>query len=202
MMTARIGILGGTFDPIHFGHLAIAEEARIGLSLDRVLFVPAAYQPLKAHQPGADAQHRLAMTQLACATNAFFSVSDVEITRPGPSYTVTTLQALHDTEPGEWFFILGADALNDLPCWREAARIPELTNIVAVQRPGTMMRVEPLFVALPALRGRLTMIDGPRLDISSSELRQRAADGRPLRYLLPDAVAAYIAEHGLYRKQP
>jgi nicotinate-nucleotide adenylyltransferase len=198
-MTDRIGILGGTFDPIHYGHLAIAEEVRVALALDRVLFVPAAYQPLKAHRPGADAHHRLAMARLACATNTFFSVSDVEIARPGPSYTVTTLQAFHDAEPGELFFILGADALNDLPRWREAARIPELTSIVAVQRPGITLNMKPRFAALPALRERLTMIDGPRLDISSCELRQRAADKRPLRYLMPDSVVEYIAEHGLYQ---
>jgi nicotinate-nucleotide adenylyltransferase len=197
-LTARIGILGGTFDPIHYGHLAIAEEVRVALALDRVLFVPAAYQPLKVQRPGADAQHRLAMVRLACATNAYFSVSDIEIRRPGPSYTVTTLQALHDTDMGELFFILGADALNDLPRWHEAARIPRLTNIVAVQRPGTIVDTASLFAALPALRERLTMIDGPRLDISSSELRQRAADNRPLRYLVPDAVVEYIATHGLY----
>ena len=198
-MTTRIGILGGTFDPIHVGHLAIAEEVRVTLSLDRVLFVPAAYQPLKAHRPGADAHHRLAMVRLACATNDFFSVSDVEITRPGPSYTVTTLQSLHDMNMGALFFILGADALQDLPRWREAARIPELTSMVAVQRPGTMLHIEPLFAKLPMLRERLATVEGPRLDISSSELRQRVIDGRPLRYLVPDAVAAYIAEHGLYR---
>ncbi len=198
-MTARIGILGGTFDPIHYGHLAIAEEVRIALALDRVLFVPAAYQPLKAHRPGADAQHRLAMAQLACATNAFFNVSDAEITRPGPSYTVTTLQTLHAMNMGELFFILGADALNDLPRWREAARIPELTNVVAVERPGASFDMESLFTALPTLRERLTTLDGPQLDISSSELRRRVIDKRPLRYLVPDAVVDYITEHGLYQ---
>jgi nicotinate-nucleotide adenylyltransferase len=127
--------MGGTFDPIHFGHLAVAEEARAELGLHRVLFIPAARQPLKTHQPHAEAAHRLAMVQHACASNHAFEPSPIEIDRGGPSYTVDTLAALH-SDVAELYLLLGADAAAGLPRWRDAGRIGSLARIVIVARPG------------------------------------------------------------------
>lgn len=197
-MTRRTGILGGTFDPIHYGHLAIAEEARVALRLDRVLFVPAARQPLKVAGHVATAAQRLEMARLACAPNEAFEVLAVEVDRPGPSYTVDTLAELSGA--GELHFILGADALPDLPRWRAVERIVELARIVAVGRPGFLPDLAALARDLPQLRERLIILEGPRLEISSTELRRRIAEGRPIRYQTPDAVVAYIAANGLYRK--
>jgi nicotinate-nucleotide adenylyltransferase len=198
-MTARIGILGGTFDPIHYGHLAIAEEARLALGLDQVLFVPAAQQPLKRGSHIAAPEQRFEMAQLACQPNSAFQVSRIEVERPGPSFTLTTLEALQQAELGELHFILGTDALADLPRWHGAARIVKLARIVAVGRPGSapdLVRVEQ---HLPGIRERLALLAGPALDISSTALRQRVSAGLPIRYQTPDIVAAYIDEHGLYR---
>lgn len=198
-MTQRIGILGGTFDPIHYGHLAIAEEARVALRLQRVLLIPAAQQPLKLHRSAAPAEHRLAMTRLACAGNSAFEPSPIEIERSGVSYTVTTLEQLHSDNLGELHFILGADALADLARWHAAERILTLARIVAVGRPGWAPAQPSLLGALPLLAERLIMIEGPLMDLSSSEIRQRVAAGRPVRYLMPDAVVEYIDRHRLYR---
>ncbi len=198
-MTARIGILGGTFDPIHNGHLAIAEEARLASRLDRVLFVPASQQPLKRGTHIATPEQRLAMTQLACASNIAFEVSRIELDRPGPSFTLTTLEALQSAQLGELHFILGEDALADLTRWHGAARVVELARIIAVGRPSCALDLTRIFQALPALRERLTVLPGPALDISSTALRLRVAASRPIRYQTPDAVVDYIDEHSLYR---
>src|SRR3954447_19378985 len=157
-MTERTGILGGTFDPIHYGHLAIAEEARIALQLDRVLFVPAAQQPLKRGTHVATPDQRFAMAQLACAPNSAFEVSRIELDRPGPSFTLTTLEALLAAQVGELHFILGEDALADLTRWYSAARVVELAQIIAVGRPGSAPNMERIFQALPVLRERLTVL--------------------------------------------
>jgi len=198
-MTARIGILGGTFDPIHYGHLAIAEEARLALQLDRILFVPAAQQPLKRGTHIATPEQRFAMTQLACASNPDFDVSRVELDRPGPSFTLTTLEALQDAQIGDLHFILGEDALADLVRWHGAERVVELARIIAVGRPGATPNHTRIMQALPALSERLTVLPGPALDISSTALRGRVAASLPIRYQTPDAVVEYINEHGLYR---
>lgn len=196
---ARMGILGGTFDPIHYGHLAIAEEARVALGLEQVLLVPAAQQPFKRGLTVATAVQRLEMVRLACAGNPAFRPCAVELERPGPSYTVTTLEELGATHTAELCFLIGADALRDLPRWHRAAELPRLARIVALQRPYAALDLEALFAELPALRGRLELLEGPRIDLSSSELRARVAAGRPIRYLVPDPVAAYIEQHQIYR---
>lgn len=198
-MTTHVGIMGGTFDPIHYGHLAIAEEARVALRLDQVLIVPAARQPLKRGLHAASGQQRFEMAQLACADNAGFEVSRIELDRPGLSYTVTTLEELRAAHTGELHFILGADALAELPRWHAVARILSLARVVAVSRPGFAPDMAALARGLPQLRERLTLLEGPRLDISSTTLRQRVAEGRPIRYQTPDAVVSYITERGLYR---
>ena len=198
-MTARIGVLGGTFDPIHNGHLAIAEEARAALGFDQVLFVPAARQPLKRGEHCAEPHQRLEMARLACLGNSAFEVSPIEIERAGPSYTVDTLEALRSIGSSDLHFIVGADAAADLYRWRAAGRIVALARIVVIGRPGFALDRAALGQHLPKLEARLTLLEGPGLDISSSELRHRIASGRPIRYLTPEPVVEYIARHGLYQ---
>ncbi len=193
-----IGILGGSFDPIHYGHLAIAEEARIAHGLSQVLILPTAYQPLKGGAHAASPLQRLHMVALACASNPAFSPSAIEIERSGHSYTIDTLQSLRATYPAELYFILGADSLMDLPRWRAIDHILEIAHIIAVRRPTIHIDLDKLKRSLPGLEGRLTLLDGPYINISSREIRQRIARGQPIRYLSPDVVVDYIAEQGLY----
>jgi nicotinate-nucleotide adenylyltransferase len=194
----RLGIVGGTFDPIHNAHLAIAEEARVCLGLDQVLFVPAARQPLKESH-AASASDRLAMVRLAVASNPAFAASDLEVNRPGPSYTIDTLRALQGAAAELWF-ILGGDALRFLPDWHEAAAVVGLARFAVIDRPDGPVDLTDLEAALPGLRGRSARLRGPNMDLSSTELRDRLAAGLPVRYLVPDPVADYIAERGLYRR--
>jgi nicotinate-nucleotide adenylyltransferase len=201
-LSARIGILGGTFDPIHYGHLLIAEEVRAALGLQRTLLIPAGRQPLKHGAHVASPAQRLAMTRLACVDNPALEVSPVEVERPGLSYTVTTLEELHRADIGQLHFILGADALVDLHRWYDAPRILQLARIVAVRRPGHAPDIDAIVTRLPGLREQLIIIDGPLLEISSSELRQRVAAGKPIRYMTPDPVVEYIAANGLYQPEP
>lgn len=197
----RIGVLGGTFDPIHHGHLAVADEVRVALTLDRVLFVPAAQQPLKAahHASAAD---RLTMVQVAIASNSGFAAWDGELRRTGPSYTVDTLTTIRAEYPAaQVWFILGADAINGLARWHAVERLIALTRFALVERPGSVAELGPLTATYPALHERIDRIAGPHLDVSASEVRARVAAGRPIRYLVPDAVATYIAEHQLYKQE-
>lgn len=184
----RLGVFGGTFDPVHVGHLAIANAALESVPLDRVLFVPARRAPLKEHGPVAGEADRLTMLERAVAGEPRFSVSRIELDRDGPSYTVDTLEAL--AGPDDLFLILGADALAALPRWKDPERIAALATLVVADRPGAPERVGDA----PVVR-----FDAPRLDISSRELRARAARGRSLRYLVPDAVWKHIEARGLYR---
>lgn len=195
----QIGIFGGTFDPIHFGHLAIAEEARAALGLSQVIFVPAAHQPLKGRAPER-AEQRLTMVHLACADNPAFRVDDLELRRPPPSYTIDTLTSLHDRfgNEVEFWFILGADAAHDLPRWHRIEQILALTRLAIVGRPGHHFDLMALQATLPALAGRAILIHGPRLEISSSDLRRRLSEGLPVRYQLPEAVRHFILMHQLY----
>jgi len=184
----KIGVFGGTFDPVHVGHLAIAQAALEAAGLDRVVFVLARRSPLKDQGPVASEADRLAMLVLATKDEPRFSVSCVELDREGPSYTVDTLEALQPT--GDLVLILGSDALADLPRWRSPERIRELATILVARRPGAP---EP-----DAASGAQTF-DAPCLDISARELRARAARGLSLRYLVPDEVWRHIAHNGLYR---
>jgi nicotinate-nucleotide adenylyltransferase len=199
-LSERIGVYGGTFDPMHLGHLAIAEEARVTLGLQRVLVVPAARQPLKHASQGAAPEQRLAMARLACADNNAFEVSDLELRRPPPSYTVETLAALRHTfgpRPELWL-ILGADAALELPRWHQLERICQLARLAILARPGYRLDLPALERELPMLAGRCQQIDGPLLEISSSHLRRRLRLGLPVRYQVPEAVRAFIEQHGLY----
>ena len=200
-----LGILGGTFDPIHIGHLAIAEEARESLSLERVLFVPTGVPVHKPGRPVSPAEHRVAMVAAAIADNPAFALSRAEVDRPGPSYAVDTLEALAAEigagggEP-DLVFILSSEAYAGLPTWRRPERILELCRMAVVPRPG-VEPIDPDAMArlVPGADRRTIVIDGPRLAISGSVLRARVAAGRSIRYLVPDAVIDYIGDHGLYR---
>jgi nicotinate-nucleotide adenylyltransferase len=182
----RLGVFGGTFDPVHVGHLAIANAALEELALDRVVFVPARRSPLKDRVPLASEADRVAMLEAAIADEPRFEISRVEIDRDGPSYTVETLTTLRSE--GELFLILGGDAYADFDRWHEPQRIRSLAAIVVAARPGA-----------PGLPEGVRLLDAPLLDISSRELRARAARGRSLRYLVVEAVLRYIEEHRLYR---
>ena len=194
----RIGVFGGTFDPPHLGHLAMAEWAWARLRLDRVLFVPAALPPHKLGRRLSGPEHRLAMTRLAVRGNPAFAVSDLEVRRTGPSFTLDTLRAVRARHPGARLFLLmGADSLADFPAWREPAAIARLATLVVAARPDRRRAARP--ARLP--RGaRIVHLDNPVVDVSASALRARARARRPLRYLVPDTVAAYIERHRLYRR--
>jgi len=197
----RIGILGGTFDPIHIGHLIIAEESRIRLGLDRVLFIPAGQPQLKAEPPVASALDRLNMVQLAMVGNDHFAVAHNEVDRPGPSYTVATLGELSRQlgENTELYFILGIDALQQFHRWKDPERVLELCKLAVVQRPGGQdFELQELFTRYTQAVDKVVVLPSPLIDISATDIRRRVAAGLSLRYLVPDAVERYIREHGLY----
>ena len=202
----RIGVIGGTFDPIHYAHLAIAEEAYCALKLERILFVPAGQPPHKTGYSITPVHHRLAMLKLALVGNPHFALSMVDLQRSGPSYTVETLRFLRqDLGPGaQCYFIIGGDSLRDLPTWRDPAGILEQATIVALTRPGYkgIQDVQKqLEVRLPALHSRLVTVEGPLMEISSTELRRRVSEGRPIKYQTPEAVEDYIFQHHLYMSE-
>jgi nicotinate-nucleotide adenylyltransferase len=182
----RVGVFGGTFDPVHVGHLAIANAALEELLLDWIYFVPARRSPLKQGAPIASAEDRLVMLTAATAGEPRFRVSELELDRKGPSFTVDTLDALR--REGELFLILGSDAYADFARWREPGRIRDLATVVLAARPGA-----------PNAPSGVRMLDSPLMEISSRELRARAARGRSLRYLVPEEALRYIEEHRLYR---
>ena len=207
IVAGSLGVFGGTFDPVHIAHLALAEEAAEALGLERVLFVPAGSPP---HKPGIDitpAADRLAMVELAIAGNDRFEASRLELDREGPSWTVDTLEALasrrvSDDSAGvaDLTLILSADAFMGLPSWHDPRRVLELARLAVAPRDGYPDAGSAfLAVHFPDLARRAVFLDGPRIRLSASALRDRAAAGRSLRYLVPDAVAAYIGDHGLYR---
>lgn len=198
----RIGVLGGTFDPIHYGHLAAADECRSALSLDVVLFLPAGHPPHKRGQKVSPVVDRLRMVELAIASNPHFQISRVDVDRPGPSYTVAALKELRRQvgDEAEIWFIMGADSLAEILTWREPERLLQLARIAAVNRPGAPDPApERLETALPGARSRIDVIEIPDLAISATELRERVAAGRQIKYQLPEEVERYIADRGLYR---
>jgi len=195
----RIGVLGGTFDPPHYGHLALAETARVQLRLAQVLFVPAGEPPHKPERPITPAHHRAAMVQAAIADNPAFSLSRVDLDRPGPHYTVEMLALLRRQDPeGEWFFLMGGDSLAEFLAWRDPAGIVREARLAVMARSGWEADLEALERAVPGIQERLVWLDMPRLDISASDLRRRVRQGLPLRYLVPPAVEDYIRRHHLY----
>lgn len=198
----RLGILGGTFDPIHFGHLLAAEESRATLGLSQVLFVPAAVPPHKQGHPILPIEHRLTMVRLAIADNPGFAISTVDITRPGPHYTVDTVQRLAqewDTDPDHTYFIMGVDSLANLLAWHHPAQLVSACHLAVVTRPDYRANLDELEAALPGLSDRVDWVDMPAMGISSSDLQRRVRAGGSIRYQTPPAVERYIAEHQLYR---
>ncbi len=196
-------MLGGTFDPIHYAHLAIAEHAREELDLASVAFLPAATPPHKRDMPVTAAEHRVAMVQLAIADNPWFRLSRLELDRPGPSYLVETLERLATErgEGGEHVFILSAEALAEMPRWRDPARILELSTVAVVPRRGYPVPSRAwLQEHFPGQKDRLVFLKGPELGHSASEIRRLVGEGRSIRYLVPPDVEAYIHRHGLYRR--
>lgn len=199
----RIGIMGGTFDPIHYGHLVAAEEARWHFELKQVIFIPAGHPPHKAHEKITEARHRLAMVQLAIQGNSFFVVSDMEIQRPGLSYTINTVRELRKN--GHFmdiFFIVGADAILDILSWKQFDELLNTCFFIAAKRPG--YRLEKLKTKLTGLTGdqlkRIIAMEVPSLAISSTDIRARVRMGRPIKYLLPENVEKYIYDNKLYKK--
>lgn len=197
----RIGILGGTFDPIHYGHLILAEEAWASLDLERVLFVPARQPPHKLGQPSSPAADRLEMVRLSIAGNPHFEISEVDLKRPGPSYTVDTLAALQQAlgPQAELYFLMGLDSLANLLTWHDPAGIVARAHLAVARRPGYEVDMQGLESALPGITARTHFLEIPDIGISSHDLRRRVREGRPIRYQVPEEVEAYIRARGLYR---
>jgi nicotinate-nucleotide adenylyltransferase len=204
MSRRKVGILGGTFDPIHYGHLVIAEDCWHQLELDEVLFVPAGDPPHKRGRLISPVVDRVKMVTLAIAGNPHFRLSRADVDRPGVSYSVDMVAQLR-AELGleaRLFFIIGGDALADLPSWREPDRLAEMCQIVAVNRPGyPLFDLTQLDSSIPHASERIIQLVVPSLNIAASDLRHRVAEERPIRYMTPDAVVRYIHERGLYRAQ-
>lgn len=197
----RIGLMGGTFDPVHYGHLVTAEEARCQFGMEKVIFIPAGKPPHKTRKNISQPRHRLEMTWRAVGSNPDFTVSDQEIKREGLSYTVDTIQAFREQYEGwDIYFITGADAVLEILTWKKVEELLRKCCFVAASRPG--FRLESMgeeLTRLPAeCTGRIKTLEVPALAISSTNIRQRVRDGRPIRYLLPEAVKDYIYRHGLY----
>ena len=202
-MAVKLGVLGGTFDPIHLGHLLIAEEAREHLGLDTVLFIPTGQPYLRPGSPLASAAHRLAMTRLGVADNPAFDVSAMEVERPGPTYTLDTLEALarERGEGLELFVVLGVDSARTLPRWHEPAQVLARCTPVVVVRPGAgEWDAQELDALCPGVSRRTVHLQGPQLGISGTELRRRIACGSSIRHWVPRPVEEYIAQHKLYQE--
>lgn len=202
-MANAVGIMGGTFDPIHFGHLIAAEEARRCFHLDRVIFIPNGRPPHKTDYPVSPAGARHDMVVLATASNPAFEVSRIEVDRPGPSYAVDTVEQIASQVGTDTplFFITGADAIVEIATWHDPERLAEMCEFIAVLRPG--YDVERLERTLPPhFMARTRVLRIPGVDISSTELRRRAGSGESLRYLTPEPVARYIENRHLYAEVP
>ena len=197
------GVLGGTFDPPHVGHLLLAEWAKEELRLDRVIWVPAGDPWRKWNTGVTPAKQRVAMVRRAIARNRSFRVSTLEVERHGPAYAVDTLAALRRENPNRGvIFILGLDALRDLPNWRQPRRLISMAELAVAARGRQRLSAAELERLLPGLSHRVVWLSMPRVDISATDLRRRASEGRSLRYLVPDSVEEYIRRHGLYAAAP
>lgn len=186
----KVGVFGGSFDPLHVGHLIVAEHAAVRLGLEGVRFVPAGRHPFKTGH-GASAEHRVAMVELGIRDNPRFVLDPREARRPGPSYTVETLRALAAESPGDaLFFLVGADAARELPAWRDAEGIAALATVVALTRPGAVAPAHPLIARI---------LEVPAVDVSATAIREAVRRGESIRYLVPGPVEDYIRRHGLYR---
>ncbi len=201
-MEKRIAIMGGTFDPIHHGHLITAEAVREAMDIGTMVFIPAAVPPHKLDREVTPAEHRLRMTELATASNPHFRVSDIELRRQGPSYTIDTIRALQKQYPEDttFYFIIGADAINELTTWHEVDTLITMCHFIAATRQGTSFDAEGLYARFGE-RGRAHIHRAltPHIEISSTDIRSRVREGRSIRYLVPQVVREYIEKEGLYR---
>ncbi len=202
-MTRRIGIYGGTFDPVHIGHLVAADEVCAVLGLDQLLFLPAGDPPHKRSNAKTPAHHRLRMIELAIEDNAHFGVSTLDLDRPGPHYTADTLAIMHAEEPdAERWFVMGVDNLLDLPNWMRPSELVRFARLAVVTRPGWKVGTDDLRrldAAIPGVVRCCDFVTIPMLDIASRQLRERLRTNAPYRYQLRPAVEAYITAHSLYR---
>ncbi|MFM9106715.1 MAG: nicotinate-nucleotide adenylyltransferase [Chloroflexota bacterium] len=197
----RVGVFGGTFDPVHLGHLVSAADLQAALGLDAVLFVPAGTPPHKSGIAISEDRHRLAMLHLATAGNPAFRVDATDIERGGLSYTVDLLALLANClAPADLWFLMGEDSLRDLPTWRSPERIAQMARLGVARRPGIDADLDRVEAALPGTRGRIDLVDTPLIGISATDLRARVAAGRTISYQVPAAVERYILDHGLYRR--
>ncbi len=196
----RIGILGGTFDPIHLGHLIIAEEVRIKLGLNEVIFIPTGRPWLKVDHTVTAAIQRTEMVRLAIEGNPYFKLCTLEVERTGPSYSVDTVATLREQLGAQpFFFILGSDSIAELHLWKEPSRLVQMCKLVVVPRVGlSPPDLNSLEISIPGVSDRVIQLDAPVIDISSSEIRQRLARGLSVRYLVPDEVERHIARKELY----
>jgi nicotinate-nucleotide adenylyltransferase len=196
----RLGLFGGTFDPPHVGHLILASEAKWQLELSRVLWTVTPDPPHKQDQPITSLEHRLAMVRLAIGDDPSFELSEVELSRPGPHYTVDTIKLLaQQNSEAEIVPILGGDSLNDLPTWHQPKELLYAVHWVGVmRRPGEQTNLEALERELPGISSKIHYVDAPLLEIASREIRNRVATGKPFRYYLPETVYEYIERHHLY----
>ncbi len=197
----NIGVMGGTFDPIHNGHITIAQETRTRLNLARVVFVPAGQPWMKSERPITPAVHRFEMVRLAITPYPYFGLSRIEIDRAGPTYTIDTITALRAelAGGGKLYFILGWDSLAQLPQWRDVPRLIKLCRLVAIPRPGySLPDLKSVESHIPGLSQRLVLLDKPEIDISATDIRNRVALGLPIDHLVPKLVEEYIKRHRLY----
>jgi len=197
----KIGVMGGTFDPIHIGHLVTAEAVRMEYHLDKVLFIPAANPPHKQETQVALAAHRYRMTVMATESNSHFDVSPIELERPGLSYTIDTLHTLIEQygENTEFYFITGADAVLELPTWKNIDQLLKLCYFIAATRPGCICSIDSVIQKFGIQgRERIQRLPTPELAISSTDIRERVRSGRSIKYIVPECVEDYILKEGLY----
>ena len=196
----KIGILGGTFDPPHIGHLIVAEQACAQMQLDEVWFAPAGQPPHKRDRPVTEAEHRVAMVRLAIADNPCFKLCLTDVERPGPHYSTDLMQLLREQQPhNQWYFVVGEDSLADLPNWHDPRQFVQLATLAVAHRPGYQPDLAVLEQTIPGLSQRVAWVNSPLVYVSSSDLRAQARQGLPLRYVVPDGIAAYVQAHRLYR---
>ena len=199
----RIGVLGGTFDPPHVGHLILAEQARDQLNLEHVLWVPAGEPPHKQGQSISPTPHRLEMVSLAIGDNRAFIISDIDIARPGPHYTADMLEIVAQQFPGaDLYFVVGGDSLRDIPTWHDPQRVVENANLAVMGRPGAQTDIHALESAVPHISSRISVLDTPLVNISGMTIRERIIKGNSIRYLVADSVGDYIVRNRLYLTSP
>ena len=200
LLHERVGLFGGTFDPPHLGHLILASEAKSQLELTRLLWTVTPDPPHKQDQTITPLEHRLAMVKLAIQDESAFELSDIELRRPGPHYTIDTMKLLAEENPGaEIVPIIGGDSLNDLPTWHQPREIVYAAHWVGVmRRPGEETNLEALERQIPGITAKVHYVDAPLLEIASREIRNRVSTGKPFRYYLPPSVYEYIEKHHLY----